>query len=50
MPKKPAKKVVKRTPRKDASQVAMSVVLQATGLSELKPVKPTRKSPAKKRG
>lgn len=46
MPKKPAKKVVKRAPRKDASQTALGVVLQATGLSELKQTKPTKKRKA----
>ncbi len=47
MPKKPAKKAVKPAKRTDAGQKALSIALQATGLSELKPVKPSRKTPAK---
>jgi hypothetical protein len=42
MPKKPAKKVASKKPRLKS----FSTVLEATGLDQLKPIKPTRKAPA----
>jgi hypothetical protein len=49
MPKPSAKKTARSNRRTTAKDKAFAVVLQATGLSELTPVKPTRKtSPVKK--
>jgi hypothetical protein len=42
MPKKPAKK----SPTRKKPTKSFSAVLDATGLSQLKPIKPTRKAPA----